>query len=250
MIRLAKNPGIGHMREELADKRHRFLLVYSYLIVYRSDAKPLQIIRILHAARDLQSILRLARNEPEEESPPFSTRDNPLTHALLRFHRGSPAPGWLRSRSGVFTLAGRFGASVAFHNRSTRSCSGVEQRILRILGTKQVVDRRDLTPTITAMPELYFFDQVRNFRQMRGIVGAKRSGSGGMIPSSRLVMTFGSAPPSSPARDRSGSPPCGCSLRPDTPASTDCTRRTRPRRRAARARAAWETDPDRAGRAA
>jgi plasmid stabilization system protein ParE len=29
--KLAKNPGIGHIREELADRRHRFFLVYSYL---------------------------------------------------------------------------------------------------------------------------------------------------------------------------------------------------------------------------
>ena len=65
MIRLAKNPGIGHLREDLADKRHRFLLVYSYLIVYRPETKPLQIIRILHAARDLQSILRLPPTEPK-----------------------------------------------------------------------------------------------------------------------------------------------------------------------------------------
>ena len=33
MVKLAKNPSIGHWREELADKRHRFFLVYSYLIV-------------------------------------------------------------------------------------------------------------------------------------------------------------------------------------------------------------------------
>lgn len=33
MVKLTKNPGIGHWREELADKRHRFWLVYSYLIV-------------------------------------------------------------------------------------------------------------------------------------------------------------------------------------------------------------------------
>jgi toxin ParE1/3/4 len=39
-IELAKSPGIGHWREELADKRHRFLLVYSYLIVYRHEASP------------------------------------------------------------------------------------------------------------------------------------------------------------------------------------------------------------------
>jgi toxin ParE1/3/4 len=63
MIKLAKNPGMGHRRDELTDKRHRFLLVYSYLIVYRYETKPLQIIRILHAARDVQSILGLAPDE-------------------------------------------------------------------------------------------------------------------------------------------------------------------------------------------
>jgi plasmid stabilization system protein ParE len=64
MAKLAKNPSIGHWREELADKRHRFFLVYSYLIVYRHETKPLQIIRVLHAARDVQSILGLAPDLP------------------------------------------------------------------------------------------------------------------------------------------------------------------------------------------
>jgi plasmid stabilization system protein ParE len=64
MIKLAKNPEVGHWREELADKRHRFLLVYSYLIVYRYKTKPLQIVRVLHAARDLQSILGWSLDEP------------------------------------------------------------------------------------------------------------------------------------------------------------------------------------------
>ena len=63
MHKLAKAPGIGHMREELADRRHRFFLVYSYLIVYRYETKPLQVIRVLHAARDVQNMLRLI---PEE----------------------------------------------------------------------------------------------------------------------------------------------------------------------------------------
>src|SRR5713226_2816844 len=63
MVKLAKNPGIGHWREELADKRHRFLLVYSYLIIYRHETKPLQIIRVLHAARDVQSILGMVSDE-------------------------------------------------------------------------------------------------------------------------------------------------------------------------------------------
>ena len=55
--RLAKNPGIGHFREDLTDRRHRFWLVYS--LVYRFEPKPLQVIRVLHAARDVQSILGL-----------------------------------------------------------------------------------------------------------------------------------------------------------------------------------------------
>lgn len=40
MVKLAKNPVIGHWREELTDKRHRFFLVYSYLIVYRHETIP------------------------------------------------------------------------------------------------------------------------------------------------------------------------------------------------------------------
>ncbi|HYZ83106.1 MAG TPA: type II toxin-antitoxin system RelE/ParE family toxin [Bryobacteraceae bacterium] len=63
MVKLAKNPGIGHWREELADKSHRIWLVYSYLIVHRHEAKPLQIVRVLHAARDVQSLLGLSPDE-------------------------------------------------------------------------------------------------------------------------------------------------------------------------------------------
>ena len=63
MHRLAKNPGIGHMRKDLADCRHRFFLVYSYLIVYRFEIEPLQVIRVLHAARDVQTILGLTSEE-------------------------------------------------------------------------------------------------------------------------------------------------------------------------------------------
>lgn len=63
MYRLAKTPGIGHLRADLADRRHRFFLVYSYLIVYRFETKPLQVIRVLHASRDVQSLLGLQAEE-------------------------------------------------------------------------------------------------------------------------------------------------------------------------------------------
>lgn len=55
--RLAASPALGHFREDLADKRHRFDSVYSYLIVYRWETKPVQIIRVLHGARDVQNVL-------------------------------------------------------------------------------------------------------------------------------------------------------------------------------------------------
>lgn len=57
MRKLAKTPRIGHFREDLADRRQRYFLVYSYMIVYRPETKPLQIIRVLHAARDVQALL-------------------------------------------------------------------------------------------------------------------------------------------------------------------------------------------------
>ncbi len=63
ILRIAANPAMGHIREDLADRRHRFFPVYSYLIVYRVSTKPLAVIRVLHAARDVQSILGLWSDE-------------------------------------------------------------------------------------------------------------------------------------------------------------------------------------------
>ncbi|HMO24793.1 MAG TPA: type II toxin-antitoxin system RelE/ParE family toxin [Tepidisphaeraceae bacterium] len=51
--KLAQSPGIGHYREELLDQRHRFFAVYSYLVVYRWQPRPIQVIAIIHGARDL-----------------------------------------------------------------------------------------------------------------------------------------------------------------------------------------------------
>jgi len=63
---LARNPGMGHAREDLADKRHRFFPTGSYLIVYRSETKPLQILRILHASRDVQELLDIEPAETDD----------------------------------------------------------------------------------------------------------------------------------------------------------------------------------------
>jgi len=55
---LADNPGIGHFREDLTSQRVRFFPVYSYLICYRPDTRPLQIIGVLHGRRDLEQLLK------------------------------------------------------------------------------------------------------------------------------------------------------------------------------------------------
>ncbi len=54
---LARVPGAGHQRKALTDHDVRFFPVYSYLIVYRPDIKPLQVVSILHGRRDVGEIL-------------------------------------------------------------------------------------------------------------------------------------------------------------------------------------------------
>jgi toxin ParE1/3/4 len=51
--KLGETPGLGHERQDLLDQRHRFWSVWSYLIVYRWQAQPIQVIAIVHGARDL-----------------------------------------------------------------------------------------------------------------------------------------------------------------------------------------------------
>lgn len=52
---LAEMPGKGHFRQDLLDERYRFWPVWSYLIVYRWETKPLQVISVVHGARDLDA---------------------------------------------------------------------------------------------------------------------------------------------------------------------------------------------------
>ena len=58
IVSLAKSPGIGHWRKDLTDEAVKFLPVYSYLIVYRPDTRPLHIVAILQGRRDVQQVLK------------------------------------------------------------------------------------------------------------------------------------------------------------------------------------------------
>lgn len=55
---LARTPGAGHWNKSLTDEPVKFFSVYSYLIVYRPETKPLQVVSILHGHRNVERILK------------------------------------------------------------------------------------------------------------------------------------------------------------------------------------------------
>ena len=58
IVFLAASPGAGHWRRNLTTEAVKFFPVYSYLIVYRPETTPLQVIPILHGRRDVELILK------------------------------------------------------------------------------------------------------------------------------------------------------------------------------------------------
>ncbi|HEX5053615.1 MAG TPA: type II toxin-antitoxin system RelE/ParE family toxin [Planctomycetota bacterium] len=56
--RLAGMPRIGHVCADLADDDVRFWVVHCYLIVYRWESAPLEIVRVLHGAREPRALRR------------------------------------------------------------------------------------------------------------------------------------------------------------------------------------------------
>ena len=54
---LAENPDIGHSREDLTARPVKFWSVFSYLVVYDPASSPLEIIAVIHSARDVARVL-------------------------------------------------------------------------------------------------------------------------------------------------------------------------------------------------
>ena len=54
---LAENPDAGHYRKDLTSRPVRFFPVYSYLVIYLADTSPVQIVRVLGGAQDVETIL-------------------------------------------------------------------------------------------------------------------------------------------------------------------------------------------------
>jgi len=60
--KLARNPGIGHKREDLTKFPVRFWPLGNYLIIHRAKASEVEIVAIVHAKRDIPTFLNKRGN--------------------------------------------------------------------------------------------------------------------------------------------------------------------------------------------
>lgn len=54
---LASTPEAGHRREDLTDAPLKFWTVFSYLVAYDPAQRPIEILNVIHGARDVPSLL-------------------------------------------------------------------------------------------------------------------------------------------------------------------------------------------------
>jgi len=55
---VAGNPNAGHARKDLTDAPVKFWRVFSYLVVYDPQSRPIDIVRVVHIGRDLKTLFR------------------------------------------------------------------------------------------------------------------------------------------------------------------------------------------------
>jgi len=56
---LGRSPGIGHYHDELLSRKYRFWNFHSYVVAYAWEARPIEVISVVHGARDLAVFLSL-----------------------------------------------------------------------------------------------------------------------------------------------------------------------------------------------
>ena len=54
---LAERPEIGHAREDLPEPSLRFWPVGAYLVIYLGERQPIEIVGVVHGARDIPSVI-------------------------------------------------------------------------------------------------------------------------------------------------------------------------------------------------
>jgi plasmid stabilization system protein ParE len=58
IVYLAERPGRGALAQGFDERAIEILSIYSYLIVYRPETSPLQVVAILHGRRDVEELLK------------------------------------------------------------------------------------------------------------------------------------------------------------------------------------------------
>jgi plasmid stabilization system protein ParE len=58
---LAAMPGLGHTRTDLTDLPLRFWTVGTYIVIYRAERTPLEIVAVTRGGRDIPRFLRRRR---------------------------------------------------------------------------------------------------------------------------------------------------------------------------------------------
>ncbi len=61
LVSLGRSPGIGHYHDELLSRKYRFWNFDSYVVVYAWETTPIQIISVVHGARDLAAFFSRGR---------------------------------------------------------------------------------------------------------------------------------------------------------------------------------------------
>ncbi len=56
--KLARQPRMGHVRPDLTERDVLFWPIGSYLVIYRQLQRTLEIVAILHGARDIPEVMR------------------------------------------------------------------------------------------------------------------------------------------------------------------------------------------------
>jgi len=56
--KLGRTPGMGHKREDLTSYPLLFWPVGAYLIIYRAEQRPIEIVAVARGSRDIPALLR------------------------------------------------------------------------------------------------------------------------------------------------------------------------------------------------
>ncbi len=57
LTKLGTMPQMGHLRQDLVDEPLRFWPVHHYMIVYRPETDPIEIVRVVSGYRDLARLI-------------------------------------------------------------------------------------------------------------------------------------------------------------------------------------------------